>query len=143
MNGNVLFEKLSLHGCDSLVFGKLNNMDVLGLSGRPLSCSASFDLFCRPLLLARSGASKGYWNWAAMTYLDEILIPPPALDNRPEDWCLQVGKLSEISTEDITQPVVKTWNPETLFSPVAAGSEGWVLRPPQPEGKPVFFARQQ
>jgi len=143
LNGNVLFEKLSLHGCDSLVFGKLNNMDVLGLSGRPLSCSAAFDLFCLPLLLARSGASKGYWNWAAVTYLDEILTPPPPLDNRPGDWCLQVGKLSESSTENLTQPIVKTWNPETLFSPVAAGSEGWVLRPPQPEGEPVFFARQQ
>ena len=143
LNGNVLFEKLSLHGCDSLVFGKLNNMDVLGLSGRPLSCSAAFDLFCLPLLLARSGASKSYWNWAAVTYLDEILTPPPPLDNRPEDWCLQVGKLSQSSTENLTQPIVKTWNPETLFSPVAAGSEGWVLRPPQPEGEPVFFARQQ
>ena len=143
LNGNVLFEKLSLHGCDSLVFGKLNNMDVLGLSGRPLSCSAAFDLFCLPLLLARSGASKGYWNWAAVTYLDEILTPPPPLDNRPGDWCLQVGKLSESPTENLTQPIVKTWNPETLFSPVAAGSEGWVLRPPQPEGEPVFFARQQ
>ena len=143
LNGNVLFEKLSLHGCDSLVFGKLNNMDVLGLSGRPLSCSAAFDLFCRPLLLARSGASKGYWHWASMTYLDEILTPPPPLDNRPEDWCLRVGKLSGHSAEALIQPTVKTWNPETLFSPVAAGSEGWVLRPPEPEGKPVFFVRQQ
>ena len=143
LNGSVLFEKLSLHGCDSLVFGKLNNMDVLGLSGLPLNCSAAFDLFCRPLLLARSGASKGYWNWACMTYLDEILAPLPPLDNRPEDWCLQVGKLSDHSPEALTQPTVKTWNPETLFSPVAAGSEGWVLRPPKPEGKPVFFARQQ
>jgi molybdopterin molybdotransferase len=143
LNGHVLFEKLSLHGCDSLVFGKLNNMDVLGLSGRPLSCSAGFDLFCRPLLLARSGASKGYWNWASMTYPDEILTPPPHLDHQPENWCLQVGKLSDHSTEGLIQTTVKTWNPETLFSPVAAGSEGWVLRPPGPEGKPVFFSRQQ
>ena len=78
-----------------------------------------------------------------MTYLDEILAPLPPLDNRPKDWCLQVGKLSDHSPEALTQPTVKTWNPETLFSPVAAGSEGWVLRPPEPEGKPVFFARQQ
>lgn len=141
MNGKVLFEKLSLHGCDSLVFGKLNNMDVLALSGRPLSCAAGFDLYGRPLILARSGAAKGYWNWANVLYQDETLTPPPPSNNRQLEWCLQAGKLIGNRSEPVTLPVVKAWNPETLFSPVVPGSEGWILRPPGPLENPVYFSR--
>lgn len=140
LNGKVLFERLSLQGCSSLLFGKLNDMDVLGLSGSPLSCSAGFDLFCRPLLLARSGASGFYWNWAAATFEDEMLEPPLLTESAPGAWFLQAGKSSGKSSESHTPQVVKTWNPETPFSPFAPGSQGWVLRPGDPEATAVYFS---
>lgn len=139
LNGKVLLEKLALSGCASLLFGKLADMDVLGLSGEPLSCAAGFDLFCRPMLLARSGASKGYWNWAERTCEDEMMESPPPVENKETTWSLQVGKICQKTSEPITPSTVKSWNPETPFSPLAAGSGGWVLRPAPPGGRAVYF----
>ena len=114
-------------------------MDVLGLSGTPLGCAAGFDLFARPLLLARSGAEEVYWNWATHAYANEMLAPPQAGKNREDNWLLQVGKRREFVPEVLSPSVVKSWNPETPFSPVAAGSQGWVLLPPGSENRAVFF----
>lgn len=139
LNGKVLLEKLALRGCDSLVFGKLAEMDVLGLSGGPLSCAAGFDLFCRPMLLARSGASAGYWNWTKHVYEAEMMSPPPPVENKEKTWSLQVGKISEKHPETLIPATVKSWNPETPFSPLAAGSEGWVLRPAPAGDTTVYY----
>lgn len=139
LNGKVLLERISLHGCSSLLFGKLANMDVIGLSGAPLACAAGFDLFARPLLLARSGACEGYWNWADQGCADEMLATPPGPENRESTWVLQVGKYRRNSSEVITPAVVKSWNPETPFTTQAAGSQGWVLRPPGSGNAAVFF----
>lgn len=139
LNGKVLLERIALDGCPAILFGKLAGMDVLGLSGTPLGCAAGFDLFARPLLLARSGAEEVYWNWATHAYANEMLAPPQAGKNREDNWLLQVGKRREFVPEVLSPSVVKSWNPETPFSPVAAGSQGWVLLPPGSENRAVFF----
>ena len=141
LNGKVLLERISLHGCPSLLFGKMAEMDVLGLSGEPLACAAGFDLFARPLLLARSGACESYWNWTYAACSDEMLTPPPPCENKEISWTLQVGKYRKNSSELISPPIVKSWNPETPFTTLAAGSQGWILRPPEPARGAVFFIK--
>ena len=139
LNGKVLLERIALTGCSTILYGKLAEMDVIGLSGAPLACAAGFDLFARPLLLARSGAGEVYWNWAARTCANEMLATPPACENPQNNWVLQVGKHREYSSEVLSPVVVKSWNPETPFTPLAAGSQGWVLLPPGTGNTPVFF----
>ena len=139
LNGKVLLEKIALSGCPSILYGKLAEMDILGLSGAPLACAAGYDLYARPLLLARSGAGELYWNWAAHSCTNEILATPPACENPQETWILQVGKRREYSSELLPPEVVKSWNPGSPFTPVEAGSQGWALLPPGAENTPVFF----
>ena len=139
LNGKVLLEKIALNGCPSILYGKLAEMDILGLSGTPLPCAAGYDLFARPLLLARSGASELYWNWTAHSCVNEMLASPPPCEEPQTTWTLQVGKRRSFSSEVLPPEVVKSWNPGTPFTPVEAGSQGWVLLPPEAENTPVFF----
>ena len=139
LNGKVLLERIALEGCPGILYGKLAGMDVLALSGTPLACAAGFDLFARPLLLARSGAGEVYWNWAAHTYANEMLATPQAGKNHEINWLLQVGKHREYTSDVLSPSVVKSWNPETPFTPMAAGSQGWVLLPAGSGNSTVFF----
>ena len=68
-----------------------------------------------------------------------MMSPPPPVENKEETWSLQVGKISEKHPETLIPATVKSWNPETPFSPLAAGSEGWVLRPAPAGDKAVYY----
>lgn len=136
MDSHVFFERLALEGISSLLFAKVWGMDILGMSGRPLAAAATYELFARPLLLARQGAASRYWDWRECSYPSRTEAPTsPTI----ETWRLWGASLGP-DDEHAAGVLAHCWQPESLFSPVVAGVSGWALQPP--DGTPseaVFF----
>ncbi len=132
--GDVIFERLHLDGCPSLLWAKLDEMDVVGLSGAPLACAAGFDLFLLPCLSAHSGVPAGIWDWRLLGRLPHRDAGPPlstgihsAADADASAWRLRAGR--RVSRGDGGLEL-ENRPAESPFAPVAAGGQDWILVDP-------------
>jgi molybdopterin biosynthesis enzyme len=122
----ILFHRVQLDGCTNVLFAKTLGLEVIGLSGKPLEAAAGFDLFVRPAVLARLGASDSLWDWSRFTWPLAGQEPPPA-SCESADTTLWSARPATLMPQPGHGGCVHYWTAPSFELPTVPNQDGWAL----------------
>ncbi|HVR76606.1 MAG TPA: molybdopterin-binding protein [Planctomycetota bacterium] len=129
-DAQISFEAIALEGARGLLLARAQDVEVLGIGGKPLETAALFDLFVRPALLARLGASPTLWDWRRFRL--EVPAPPPS--RGPRQGGASIVLPAALRPDAALGVHLEAWAPGTPFLSRLPGQEGWAILPASVEG---------